>query len=180
MSGIVAYVGRRHVSDVLLSGFRQIGYGGYDSCGIAIVNGEPTKIVRATGSVSQLEVKLKEIEPIGHGAACGIGHARWVTHARQPEEHAPPYLDCTGQLVIIHVGLITNILDLKYRLVSEGHDFRTNSDTEVLSNLVESHFDGDLVKAVAATLHEMEGSFAILAVSTAGALIVVAARLVAP
>ncbi len=176
MSGIIGYIGPRRVSGVLLSGLRQIEYKGYDSCGIAIVSGGETKIVRAVGGVSRLETKLKEVEPTVGGLACGIGQTRWVTRGRPTEQNAPPHQDCTGQVVIVQNGIIENLPELKRRLASEGHNFQTDTETEVLPHLVESHFKGDLVKAVEAALQEIKGSFAILAISATGSLKVVAAR----
>ena len=142
MSGIFGYIGRRHPSEVLLRGLREVQHRGYDACGIAIVSGGETKIVRAVGGVSHLETKLKQAELIVKGLAWGIGETLWVTRARPSERNAPPHQDCTGQFIAVQNGIVENLPELKGRLVSEGHHFQTEADTEVLAHLIESRFKG--------------------------------------
>jgi len=180
VSGIFGYIGRRHPSEVLLRGLREVQHKGYDACGIAIVSCGETKIVRAVGGVSHLETKLKQAEPIGKELAWGIGETLWVTRARPSERNAPPHQDCTGQFIVVQNGIVENLPELKGRLASEGHHFQTEADTEVLAHLIESRFKGDLFKAVQAILQEIKGSFAILAICTAGSSQLVAAQLGSP
>jgi len=180
VSGIFGYIGRRHPSEVLLRGLREVQHKGYDACGIAIVSCGETKIVRAVGGVSLLETKLKQAELIVKELAWGIGETLWVTRARPSERNAPPHQDCTGQFIVVQNGIVENLPELKGRLASEGHHFQTEADTEVLAHLIESRFKGDLFKAVQAILQEIKGSFAILAICTAGSSQLVAAQLGSP
>ena len=142
-------------------------------------NGTP-KLVRSAGRVQSLEDKLQGLWPSHPGVICGIGHTRWATHGRPTEDNAHPHRDCTGHFLVAHNGIIENYLELRNKLTSEGHVFRSDTDTEVLPHLIESHFRGSLENAVMAALREVDGVYSLVAVSTWDRMKIVAARKGAP
>src|SRR5947207_12766939 len=142
MCGIIGYVGTRDVVPVLIGGLKKLEYRGYDSAGIAVVTdmngkGDGVEIVRAEGKLSNLEAKLGD-KPIK--GSFGMGHTRWATHGKPNENNAHPHRDCSGKVVVIHNGIIENFLPLKQRLQKGGHEFRTETDTEVVAHLIEEHW----------------------------------------
>src|SRR6266540_645452 len=139
MCGIIGYVGTRDVVPVLISGLRKLEYRGYDSAGIAVVNGSGVEVVRAEGKLTNLEAKLSD-KPIK--GSFGMGHTRWATHGKPNENNAHPHRDCTGKVVVIHNGIIENFLPLKQHLQKAGHTFKTETDTEVVAHLVEEKMKG--------------------------------------
>jgi glucosamine--fructose-6-phosphate aminotransferase (isomerizing) len=161
MCGIIGYVGSRDVVPVLIGGLKKLEYRGYDSAGIAVVNGSGVEVVRAEGKLSNLEAKLGEMEI--HGSF-GMGHTRWATHGKPNENNAHPHRDCTGQVVVIHNGIIENFLPLKQMLQKAGHEFKTETDTEVVAHLIEEKIrtGAKFVEAVKQTLKELEGHFALV------------------
>jgi glutamine---fructose-6-phosphate transaminase (isomerizing) len=161
MCGIIGYVGNRDVVPVLIGGLKKLEYRGYDSAGIAVVNGSGVEVVRAEGKLSNLESKLGEKQLNG---SFGMGHTRWATHGKPNENNAHPHRDCTGQVVVIHNGIIENFLPLKQRLQKAGHEFKTETDTEVVAHLIEENLkDGTkFVDAVKKTLKELEGHYALV------------------
>src|SRR5579864_8932319 len=139
MCGIVGYVGKKRVVPVIIDGLRRLEYRGYDSAGIAVAgngNGQVLQIRRAEGKLRNLEetIRLKPLD-----GTYGIGHTRWATHGRPTEENAHPHRDCTGNVVVVHNGIIENYLTLKKKLIEEGHKFTTETDTEVIAHLVEKY-----------------------------------------
>ena len=161
MCGIIGYVGTRDVVPVLLGGLRKLEYRGYDSAGIAVVNGQGVDVVRAEGKLTNLEAKLAENPVKG---TFGMGHTRWATHGKPNENNAHPHRDCTGKIVVIHNGIIENFLPLKQRLQRSGHEFRTETDTEVVAHLIEETMKSGtkFVPAVKKTLKELEGHYALV------------------
>jgi glucosamine--fructose-6-phosphate aminotransferase (isomerizing) len=161
MCGIIGYVGTRDVVPVIIGGLKKLEYRGYDSAGIAVVNSSGVDVVRAEGKLSNLEAKLAD-KPL-HGSF-GMGHTRWATHGKPNENNAHPHRDCTGQVVVIHNGIIENFLPLKQRLQKAGHTFTTETDTEVVAHLIEENLkDGTkFVEAVKKTLKELEGHYALV------------------
>ena len=161
MCGIIGYVGTRDVVPVLLGGLKKLEYRGYDSAGIAVINGSGVEVVRAEGKLSNLEAKLGEKELKG---SFGMGHTRWATHGKPNENNAHPHRDCEGKVVVIHNGIIENFLPLKQRLQKGGHTFKTETDTEVVAHLIEERMkDGtSFVDAVKASLKELEGHYALV------------------
>jgi glutamine---fructose-6-phosphate transaminase (isomerizing) len=161
MCGIIGYVGTRDVVPVLIGGLKKLEYRGYDSAGIAVVNGHGVEVVRAEGKLTNLESKLSD-KPL-HGTF-GMGHTRWATHGKPNENNAHPHRDCQGKIVVIHNGIIENFLPLKQRLQKTGHQFRTETDTEVVAHLIEENMkDGTkFVPAVKKTLKELEGHYALV------------------
>ncbi|MDP9360917.1 MAG: glutamine--fructose-6-phosphate transaminase (isomerizing) [Acidobacteriota bacterium] len=161
MCGIIGYVGTRDVVPVLIGGLKKLEYRGYDSAGIAVVNGKTVEVVRAEGKLSNLESKLN-----GHpvSGTFGMGHTRWATHGKPNENNAHPHRDCSGNVVVIHNGIIENFLPLKQRLQKAGHEFKTETDTEVVAHLIEENMkDGTkFVDAVRKTLKELDGHYALV------------------
>ena len=168
MCGIVGYIGSREVSSVLVDGLKRLEYRGYDSCGVAIMDQGTPNVVRSVGRIGTLEEKIKATNPTNGSVKCGIGHTRWATHGRPSETNSHPHRDCTGRFFVAHNGIIENYLQLKQRLISSGHKFETETDTEVLPHLIESYFEGDLESAVRRALRDVEGVYGIVVVSTEG------------
>jgi glucosamine--fructose-6-phosphate aminotransferase (isomerizing) len=163
MCGIVAYVGQQPVSEVLVEGLKRLEYRGYDSSGIAVL-GERPYLSRAVGKVEALERKVREENPTG---ATGIAHTRWATHGKPSEANAHPHSDCSSQLFLVHNGIIENYQLLKKMLQTDGHTFKSETDTEVLAHLIESVYQGNLEEAVRKALLQVEGTYG-LAVIHAG------------
>jgi glucosamine--fructose-6-phosphate aminotransferase (isomerizing) len=165
MCGIIGYVGTRDVVPVLIGGLKKLEYRGYDSAGIAILandgNGDHVEVVRAEGKLTNLESKLEK-RPL-HGTF-GMGHTRWATHGKPNENNAHPHRDCSGKVVVIHNGIIENFLPLKQRLQAAGHEFKTETDTEVVAHLIEEEMkDGTkFVDAVRKSLKELDGHYALV------------------
>jgi len=172
MCGIIGYVGCEQAAPLLFSGLKRLEYRGYDSAGIAVLESGKMTLFRKAGRVGALE---KEV-PQTLTARIGIGHTRWATHGVPNEENAHPHLDCRGKIAVIHNGIIENFLDLKEKLASSGHHFRSQTDTEVLAHLIEEHYDGDLLAATAAAAREAQGAFAIAVLSEDDPERIIAAR----
>jgi glucosamine--fructose-6-phosphate aminotransferase (isomerizing) len=164
MCGIIGYVGTRDVVPVLIGGLKKLEYRGYDSAGVAVVNGHGVDVVRAEGKLSNLEAKLGD-QPLE--GTFGMGHTRWATHGKPNENNAHPHRDCTGNVVVIHNGIIENFLPLKQRLKAAGHEFKSETDTEVVAHLIEEYRkDGTpFVEAVKKTLKELEGHYALVMIA---------------
>jgi len=163
MCGIVGYVGKREVVPLLIDGLRRLEYRGYDSAGVTVVNGESLNTVRAAGKLDRLVEKLNGGSPAG---AFGLAHTRWATHGAPIERNAHPLIDAKKRVALIHNGIVENFLDIKKRLVAEGWEFVSDTDTEVIANLISSHLEGDLKEAVARAVAELEGLYAFAVVST--------------
>jgi len=159
MCGIVGYVGPRDAVPVILEGLRRLEYRGYDSAGIAVVEAGELHRRRSAGKLQNLTDSLRA-DPLRGGF--GLGHTRWATHGRPSEENAHPHQDCSGAIVVVHNGIIENHLALKARLQAAGHRFVTQTDTEVVAHLVESHYAGSLEAAVRATVAELQGLYALV------------------
>jgi glucosamine--fructose-6-phosphate aminotransferase (isomerizing) len=161
MCGIVGYIGDKNAVDIVLEGLRRLEYRGYDSAGIAVVGAEGLQIRRAAGRIKNLEALLRE-KPIE--GRIGLGHTRWATHGRPTDENAHPHTDGSGDLVVVHNGIIENYLPIKERLQAEGHVFKSETDTEVIAHLIERHFKDTpkLDEAVRRALRELRGSYAVV------------------
>ena len=162
MCGIVGYIGGRRAVDFLLEGLTKLEYRGYDSAGVAVSDGGNIFIEKAVGRLSSLKDKLKNNLPAG---TVGIGHTRWATHGRPSDVNAHPHTDCRGNFVIVHNGIIENYLPLKESLISRGHKFISETDTEIVAHLVEEVYRGDFVEAVRETLNKIEGSYSLVFMS---------------
>jgi glucosamine--fructose-6-phosphate aminotransferase (isomerizing) len=135
------------------------------------------RIIRSVGRIARLEEKIKDTHQANGSVQCGIGHTRWATHGRPSEDNSHPHRDCSGRIYVAHNGIIENYIELKRRLIAEGHRFTSATDTEVLPHLIESYFEGDLQAAVRRALREVEGVYGIVVVSTeTGSRQIVAAR----
>ncbi|HET9831042.1 MAG TPA: glutamine--fructose-6-phosphate transaminase (isomerizing) [Vicinamibacterales bacterium] len=168
MCGIIGYIGSKDVVPVLIDGLRRLEYRGYDSAGIAVVTNGDVGLRRSAGKLSQLEAVL-DASPIA--GEYGVGHTRWATHGRPTDENAHPHRDCTGRVIVVHNGIIENYLELKQELQRDGHQFRTQTDTEVVAHLVEHQLktggtSGEGVEhAVRRALARMRGLFALVIIS---------------
>ena len=176
MCGIVGYVGERNATEVIMDGLRRLEYRGYDSAGLAVLDGASLVIRRSPGKIANLEARL-EREPVS--GSTGLGHTRWATHGRPSEGNSHPHADCTGGLVVVHNGIIENYAEMKERLLAEGHRFRSETDTEVIAHLLEARLrsGGDLRDACRAALTELRGAYAVAVLSSAYPHEVVAAKL---
>ncbi len=174
MCGIVGYIGQQSATPVILDGLKRLEYRGYDSAGIAVGNADHELTVRrAKGKLVNLEAKI-DLSPMeGH---YGVGHTRWATHGRPSEDNAHPHRDCRGDFVVVHNGIVENYLPLKHQLESEGHVFKTETDTEVVAHLLEKHFRGNLEDAVRCAIREISGVYALAIVSRLDPGKIVAAR----
>jgi glucosamine--fructose-6-phosphate aminotransferase (isomerizing) len=163
MCGIIGYIGSKPVVPVLLDGLRRMEYRGYDSAGVALVSPEGISLRRSAGKLSNLENAIR-LQPVD--GLYGVGHTRWATHGRPTEENAHPHRDCTGRIVVVHNGIIENYLELKTELQAQGHEFKTETDTEIVAHLVEREMrDDGLENGVRRALALMRGMFALVLVS---------------
>jgi glutamine---fructose-6-phosphate transaminase (isomerizing) len=157
MCGIVAYIGHQQALDILIEGLKRLEYRGYDSSGIAVLDSR-SYLAKAVGKVAALEERVWKDRPSG---VVGIAHTRWATHGRPTEANAHPHLDCTGRIFLVHNGIIENYQALKKRLAAAGHQFLSETDTEVLAHLIESCYQGDLGAAVQKALLQVQGTYGV-------------------
>ena len=160
MCGIIGYIGKKKAVPILISGLKRLEYRGYDSAGLAVVSDNKLTVWKKVGKVAELESSLPRN---GMEATVGIGHTRWATHGEPNDLNAHPHIDCSGDLAIIHNGIIENYQALRKKLQADGHQFRTETDTEVLIHLIEELYKqrGDLTAAVRIALHEVDGTYGI-------------------
>ncbi len=173
MCGIVGYVGPKQATPILIDGLRRMEYRGYDSAGVAVLNGNGIKVKKAAGKLSALVEKLRTETP--HGTV-GIGHTRWATHGAPTTPNAHPHLDQAGKIAVIHNGIIENATVIRKALAKRGHTFSSETDTEVLAHLIGAYYEGNLEEAVAAALWDVEGAYGIAVISADEPDVVVAAR----
>jgi glutamine---fructose-6-phosphate transaminase (isomerizing) len=173
MCGIVGYIGPRQAAGLLLEGLRRLEYRGYDSAGIAVVNGRGLQIMKAAGKLSVLEGEINNDMP---GGTLGIGHTRWATHGAPTTTNAHPHTDQSGRIAVIHNGIIENAGVIRKTLEQRGHTFKSETDTEVLAHLVGEFYHGDLEEAVATALRDVEGAYGLAFISSEEPGVLVAAR----
>jgi glucosamine--fructose-6-phosphate aminotransferase (isomerizing) len=173
MCGIVGYIGPRQAAGLLIEGLRRLEYRGYDSSGIAVVNGQGLKITKAAGKLSALEQQLNGNLPSG---TVGIGHTRWATHGAPTTPNAHPHTDQSGKIAVIHNGIIENAAAIRKALQQRGHTFKSETDTEVLAHLVGEFYQGNLEEAVANALREVDGAYGLAFISADEPGVLVAAR----
>jgi glucosamine--fructose-6-phosphate aminotransferase (isomerizing) len=171
MCGIVGYAGLRDVRGLLLNGLRRVEYRGYDSCGIAIRTRNGLEVFKNVGFVEHLEPMVPKIDGVQ-----GIGHTRWATVGNPTSINAHPHVDCCGKIAIVHNGDIANYYHLREQLRDEGHVFSSETDSEVLVHLVEKYHDGDLPAAVAKALKQVDGTYALIVISSDSKVLVTARR----
>jgi len=175
MCGIVGYVGPREATPILLAGLKRLEYRGYDSAGVALLNGDGVKVVKKPGKIRVLEEAIKASP---HEGTCGIAHTRWATHGAPNEPNAHPHTSNDGDIAIVHNGIIENADVLRVQLTAEGYTFTSETDTEVVVHLIDYLWkDGEpLEKAVAAALRRVEGAYGIAVVSARDPNKIVVAR----
>jgi glucosamine--fructose-6-phosphate aminotransferase (isomerizing) len=173
MCGIVGYVGPKQASPILIDGLRRMEYRGYDSAGVAVLNGGDIKIRKAAGKLSALVDKLRTKTPSG---TVGIGHTRWATHGAPTTPNAHPHLDQKGRIAVIHNGIIENSAAIRKALEKRGHVFKSETDTEVLAHLIGAYYEGNLEQAVAGALWDIDGAYGIAVISADEPDTLVAAR----
>ncbi len=178
MCGIVGYIGNKDSLPILLSGLKRLEYRGYDSAGVALFYKNKISIHKTKGKIKDLEEILNKRNSPFSGV--GIAHTRWATHGAPNSQNAHPHTDCSGNIALVHNGIIENYEQLKKDLIKEGHRFKSETDTEVIAHLVEKFYKGDLEKAVFATIKYLRGSFAIAVMSAREPGRLIAARLGSP
>ena len=159
MCGIVGYVGKRRLVPVVMEGLKRLEYRGYDSAGIVYLQDGKLQRHRSEGKLQNLENTLADA--LGADSHIGLGHTRWATHGAPTTENAHPHTDCSGDLVVVHNGIIENYHSLREELLANGHRFASETDTEVLAHLIEDYLDDDLKAAVTHALERVEGSYAL-------------------
>jgi glucosamine--fructose-6-phosphate aminotransferase (isomerizing) len=158
MCGIVGYIGKRRVVPIIIEGLKRLEYRGYDSAGLVYLEDGKVHKHRCKGKLANLEELMDEVRT---DSRIGLGHTRWATHGAPSEANAHPHSDCTGELVIVHNGIIENYHSLREELTAKGHIFTSATDTEVLAHLIEESLAGDLVEAVRKAVAQVEGSYAL-------------------
>ncbi len=178
MCGIVGYIGKASAPSILINGLKRLEYRGYDSAGLAIVEDGRIIVSKAPGKVASLHEKARADWPAERFATCntGIAHTRWATHGPPTEVNAHPHLDQSGDIALVHNGIIENYRALRARLETKGHHFYSETDTEVLSHLIGDCYKGDLFQAVCDALHQVEGTFGIAAISATEPGCIITAR----
>ena len=173
MCGIVGYVGDRVATPMLIEGLKRLEYRGYDSAGVAIMNGECVETRRAAGKIARLESVIAADPPLG---TLGIAHTRWATHGPPTETNAHPHLSQNGKIAVVHNGIIENATTLKAGLEARGYVFKSDTDTEVLAHLIETAYAGNLEAAVIEALSQVDGTYGLAVISSDEKDKVVAAR----
>jgi len=180
--GIIGYVGRRPVKDLLLDGLSKLEYRGYDSAGISMIAEDRIEAVRAVGNLEALRTKLKAAETGGgvatitRPATIGIGHTRWATHGRVSEENAHPHFDSADRVHVVVNGIVENYVTLKQQLLGQGRVFTSETDAEVIAHLIAELYAGDLAQAVRDAYAQLQGHFAFVAMSLDEPQVLVGAR----
>jgi glucosamine--fructose-6-phosphate aminotransferase (isomerizing) len=160
MCGIVGYTGPREAGPILIEGLRRLEYRGYDSAGIALVDEDGDLFVeKRAGKLANLQTAIADRTP---HAAIGLAHTRWATHGRPNDLNAHPHQDCTGNITVIHNGIIENFSELRDGLEARGHTLTSETDTEAIAHLVEEAYQGDLADAVRGALRQLDGAYAIV------------------
>src|SRR6266851_3558615 len=183
MCGIIGYLGDQEATPVLMDSLKRLEYRGYDSAGVAVLETpKPGSVIRTSVTKSEAKVddliaKLKSGMPSGH---LGIGHTRWATHGKPTYINAHPHTDCRGQIYVVHNGIIENFAELREELQAKGHEFTSETDTEVVPHLIEAYYKGDFLAAVRAALKRITGAYALAMFSTEDPDLLVGARLNAP
>lgn len=159
MCGIVGYIGTKQAAPILLDGLAKLEYRGYDSAGMAVYNGTEIKMVKSMG-------RLKVLEELTHGGetlpgTAGIGHTRWATHGQPSDVNSHPHFNKEGTIAVVHNGIIENYMSLKKKLISKGYQFVSETDTEVLAQLIDYYYKGNPLEAITKVMHRVEGSYAL-------------------
>lgn len=176
MCGIIGYVGKKNVSTVLMQGLNRMEYRGYDSAGTALIQDDNTIFVhKCAGKIEKL---IGSMPPFESSHGIGIGHTRWATHGEPSRRNAHPIVSCNGKFALAHNGIIENYLAIRNNLIEKGHQFETETDSEVIVHLIESHYDdnGDFFESVRLSLKELWGTYGLVIVSADHPDTIIAAR----
>src|SRR5215472_2742647 len=183
MCGIIGYLGGREATPILMESLKRLEYRGYDSAGVAVLElpkpgaARHTSVTKSEAKVDTLIEKLEAKMPTGN---LGIGHTRWATHGKPTYINAHPHTDCNGRIFVVHNGIIENFAELKAELEAEGHEFPSETDTEVVPHLIEKYYRGDFLSAVRQALKRIHGAYAFAMISSDDPELLVGARLNAP
>ena len=179
MCGIIGYLGAQDATPILMDGLKRLEYRGYDSAGVSVLEpGAPAaRITKCDARVDELLAKLRADMPHGN---LGIGHTRWATHGRPTLDNAHPHTDCRGRISVVHNGIIENFQELKDELQAAGHEFVSDTDTEIVPHLIEQYYRGDFLAAARRALRRLRGAYAIVLYSLDDPELLVGARLNAP
>jgi len=158
MCGIIGYCGPKSTEKILIEGLKRLEYRGYDSAGICVLSDGELVLSKKKGKIRDLQPHI----PKGLRGSCGIGHTRWATHGEVNDTNAHPHTDCRGRIAVVHNGIIENFATLKEKLISEGHEFFSETDSEVIPHLVEKYYAGDLEEAVKEALSLIKGTYGIV------------------
>ncbi|MCK4319721.1 class II glutamine amidotransferase, partial [Candidatus Micrarchaeota archaeon] len=162
MCGIIGYIGERKASEVLLKGLKTLEYRGYDSVGMAVDNETTIEIKKDKGMVEEVNQRLDFTSLEGKK---GIGHTRWATHGRPTKENAHPHSDCTGNIAIVHNGVLENYQSLRKELISKGHKLKSETDSELIAHILEDEIkENEHKQAFLNTINKLKGSFAIVSI----------------
>lgn len=173
MCGIVGYIGQKKAAPILLEGLKRLEYRGYDSSGVALQESGRIEVIKEKGRIALLEEKMRGRE---FGATLGISHTRWATHGEPSERNAHPHYDCARKIAVVHNGIIENFIHLRRKLEAEGHKFVSDTDTEVLSHLIEKFYVENLSEAVRQALRQVRGTYGIAVVAENQPNVIIAAR----
>lgn len=161
MSGIVGYLGKQDAVSVIFKGLQTLEYHGYDSVGLAVIEGGILKTYKKADEITALEQEMKDV----CHSQIGVGHIRLATHGAPIDNNAHPHCDCTGKFAVVHNGIIENFHELRSKLERKGHQFTSETDSEVIAHLVEDAYQGDLLSALGSALDQMRGSYALIVLS---------------
>lgn len=176
MCGIVGYIGKRPLIDTLVNGLKKLEYRGYDSAGIAYFDNGNIKTIRRVGKVASLQKAIYDEIGEAQVLSTGIAHTRWATHGEPSERNSHPHLDTNGNFAVVHNGIIENYAALKSQLINKGCKFASETDTEVIAHLISQMYEGDFLKAVAAALKQLSGTYGIAVISKFHPDVIIAAR----
>ncbi|MCR4743607.1 MAG: glutamine--fructose-6-phosphate transaminase (isomerizing) [Lachnospiraceae bacterium] len=159
MCGIVGYIGKQQAAEIILNGLEKLEYRGYDSAGLAVFDGDKINVTKSVG-------RLKALEELTHGGEtmpgnAGIGHTRWATHGEPSEVNAHPHLNGKGTIAVVHNGIIENYIKLRNKLTRKGYEFKSQTDTEVIPQLIDYYYNGDPIEAISKVIHRVEGSYSL-------------------
>jgi glucosamine--fructose-6-phosphate aminotransferase (isomerizing) len=179
MCGIIGYLGAQDATPILMDGLKRLEYRGYDSAGVSVLEpgARAPRVTKCDARVDELLAKLRADMPHGH---LGIGHTRWATHGRPTLDNAHPHTDCRGRISVVHNGIIENFQELKDELEAAGHEFVSDTDTEIVPHLIEQYYRGDFLSAARRALRRLRGAYAIVLYSLDDPELLVGARLNAP
>lgn len=173
MCGIVGFVGKRDCVDILIDQLLPLEYRGYDSAGVAIIDNGSLKVTRNIGKINEL---VNILDGDVQSGFLGIAHTRWATHGAPSTRNAHPHIDCKNEIAVVHNGIIENYLEIKQELQSKGHNFKSETDSEIIPHLIEEYYSGDLVAAVRMAVSKLRGSYALGIISTHAPDVMIAVR----